>query len=701
MNLFAIAGLSCAISCIVLSLLTVVFGKTKLQRLLLCFNMVVAVWGVGLFLVGIAENEPKAILGWQIAHLGGFFIGTFFYHMVCVFCEIQRRKLIYFAYIQAILFNILNFGTNHLFTNTRFVFGIYYNDVTLLLVLGILSYLSLVFLSYVELSRFLKKTKGYKRTQTLYIIFAFMIGFVGGTSTFLPEFRIDLLYPFGNFGITLYCLIVSYAILRYRLMDIKLVFRKSMVYSLSAGILTSLFVVLVLAMTKFLSYVAGISSFAITVIAALIIAFLFNPLKNKIQSFIDKSFYKKSYDYYPTIREISRRLTSIFDLDEVFSYVGNVIYSTLGLTSIYLLLPAPGKGFEVVYHKLHKPDKHKKIHRESVHSEGQIEIRKNSEIVQYFKKSDDILVKDELPGLERKLGEEIIERINGELRPFDGEAAVPVFSDKKLILLFILGEKLSGDMFTHEDINLLNIVSNQVTIAVKNALLYKDKVHTERLASIGMMSATFAHEIRNPLTSLKTFAQLMPEKYNDEEFRDTFSKIVVREIDRINSLINDLLDFSTEKQGGRVNEFNLKLFMDEILEYIKGRLEVEKQNILIEKVYNNVKINLDGDMEKLKQAFINILNNGCQAMNGEGVLKVEIKPNARNVDIVIEDTGEGIHPDDLPKIFDPFVTTKEMGVGLGLAISKRVIEDHKGKIRVKSKLSQGTTFTVSLPMQNA
>jgi len=92
--------------------------------------------------------------------------------------------------------------------------------------------------------------------------------------------------------------------------------------------------------------------------------------------------------------------------------------------------------------------------------------------------------------------------------------------------------------------------------------------------------------------------------------------------------------------------------------------------------------------------------NGCQAMNGEGELTVKIQLNSRHADISITDTGKGIHPDYISKIFDPFVTTREMGVGLGLAISKRIIEDHNGKIHVKSQLSKGTTFTVNLPVQN-
>jgi signal transduction histidine kinase len=700
MNLFAVAGLLLGITSLLLAFVVAIYGKTKLHRIWAFFNVSVAIWGLGCFVVGKSSDESIAIFGWKFAHVGGIFVAVFFYHMVCTFCDLKRKRSIIAAYSLGLFFLFLNVATTELINKTRFVYNsLYYNDATLPFSILVSLWLLAVSWSFVDLLKYFPKTKGIKRTQTLYIILSFLTGFVGGISTFLPEFGIDKLYPFGNFTIPVYCIISTYAILRYRLMDINLVFRKSMVYSLSAGILTGLFVVIVTVMTKYLSDIAGVTSYAIMIVSALSIAVLFNPLKNIIQSFIDKSFYKKSIDYYPTIRNISRKLTSIFDLDELFSYVGDALCSTLGLATAYLLYPTPGRGYEVVYHKV--TNKNKKQKENSDESVDEKTIKKNSEIVQYFKKSDEILIRDELPGFESELGQEIIERMNSELRPFNGEAVAPVYVDKKLVLLLILGEKESGDMFTHEDINLLNIVSNQISIAIKNSQLYKDKVHTERLASIGMMSATFAHEIRNPLTSLKTFAQLMPEKYDDEEFRDTFSKIVVKEIERINSLINDLLDFSAEKESGRINEFELTSFIDDIVEYTKDRLDIDNQNILIQKVYNSASIDMYGDVEKLKQAFMNIFNNGCQAMNGEGVLTVNIKPNAKNVEISIKDTGEGIHPDDIPKIFDPFVTTKEMGVGLGLAISKRVIEDHNGKIGVNSKLSSGTKFTVSLPMPKA
>ncbi len=430
-----------------------------------------------------------------------------------------------------------------------------------------------------------------------------------------------------------------------------------------------------------------------------VIAPLLNAFRNKTRGIVTKFFYKKSYDYYATIRKVSQGLATIFDFDEIYRFVGDIILSTLKLRNIYILSAVHNGGYEVAYKKFVN-DENKKKEAISGYDKGKIKIGRRSDIVRFLKTSDDIIIRNELTGFERNLDHERIRRIKSKLESFQCAVVVPVFADKKLELLLVLGDKLSGDRFTKEDINLLNTISDQTAIAIKNAGLYKEKVHTERLASIGMMAATFAHEIRNPLTSLKTFAQLMPEKYNDAEFRDTFSQIVIGEIEKINGLIEGLLDFSSMKKSPGINNFNITDLINETVDYVKAKLEFEKREIMFEKNYGNDEIKMSGDAERLKDAFVNIINNGCQAMNAGGVLKVDMNPNGRNVDIMITDTGEGIPQEDIDKIFDPFVTTKEMGVGLGLAISRKIIEDHSGGIKVKSKLLKGTTFTISLPKQN-
>jgi signal transduction histidine kinase len=107
-----------------------------------------------------------------------------------------------------------------------------------------------------------------------------------------------------------------------------------------------------------------------------------------------------------------------------------------------------------------------------------------------------------------------------------------------------------------------------------------------------------------------------------------------------------------------------------------------------------------GDAQRLQQSFMNIMNNGCQAMGKNGILLIDINRNAQYVDVKIIDTGRGVAQEEVSNIFDPFYTTKPMGLGLGLAISKKIIEDHGGRVSVESKLSKGTTFTISIPVQD-
>ena len=217
---------------------------------------------------------------------------------------------------------------------------------------------------------------------------------------------------------------------------------------------------------------------------------------------------------------------------------------------------------------------------------------------------------------------------------------------------------------------------------------------------MGLMSAVFAHEIRNSLTSLKTFAQLFPEKYNDADFRDSFSRIVPEQIKIVDRLIKDFLDCYTKEKDDGSKGFNLTETFNESVESVKNRLRLEEKNIVIEKKYGNNAINMPGSAGMLKYAFANILDNGCQAMEGEGALKVDIETNGKFISVMIEDTGDGISSEDINKIFDPFYTTKSLGIGLGLAISKRIIEDYGGMIRVKSRLAEGTVFQISLPVVN-
>jgi signal transduction histidine kinase len=236
---------------------------------------------------------------------------------------------------------------------------------------------------------------------------------------------------------------------------------------------------------------------------------------------------------------------------------------------------------------------------------------------------------------------------------------------------------------------------------------------SDRLASLGTLSAGMAHEIKNPLVSIKTFAQLLPERYQDSDFRETFSNLIGHEIDRIDSLVNQLLRFA------RPAKPILKpLHVHEVLEkslLLIGHRLFQKDIKLTRSWEANVDT-IRADADQLEQVFLNFFLNAMDAMQRGGELSVSTQilsgeewvaamahtngdGQPREVlRITIRDTGEGIRTEDVPHVFDPFFSTKDYGTGLGLSVVHGIIQEHGGQIEVESELKKGTAFHILLPL---
>ena len=236
---------------------------------------------------------------------------------------------------------------------------------------------------------------------------------------------------------------------------------------------------------------------------------------------------------------------------------------------------------------------------------------------------------------------------------------------------------------------------------------------SDRLASLGTLSAGMAHEIKNPLVSIKTFAQLLPERYQDSDFRETFSNLIGHEIDRIDSLVNQLLRFA------RPTKPHLKpMHVHEVLEkslLLIGHRLFQKDIKLTRSWEANVDT-IRADADQLEQVFLNFFLNAMDAMKRGGELSVSTQIRTgeewvgamaqANGDgepqevlrITIRDNGEGIRSEDVPHVFDPFFSTKDYGTGLGLSVVHGIIQEHGGQIEVESELQKGTAFHILLPL---
>lgn len=216
----------------------------------------------------------------------------------------------------------------------------------------------------------------------------------------------------------------------------------------------------------------------------------------------------------------------------------------------------------------------------------------------------------------------------------------------------------------------------------------------DRLSALGELSAGMAHEIRNPLGSIKGTAEILRDGVASDDPKFEFAGILIKEVDRLNRVLEDFLSFARPApvEHGRCTPNAV----------IKDVLDLTRQQAM----RNNVEVRLDldadiqisGRCEQLKQAFLNLVLNALQAMPDGGILEISTKILKHEMEISISDNGPGIAAENRERIFNPFVTTRESGTGLGLAITQRIVHGHEGRIALQSVPGQGASFIIYLPL---
>lgn len=249
-------------------------------------------------------------------------------------------------------------------------------------------------------------------------------------------------------------------------------------------------------------------------------------------------------------------------------------------------------------------------------------------------------------------------------------------------------------------------------------LLEAEVRRAERLATVGTLAAGMAHEIKNPLVSLKTFAQLLPQKYDDPEFRESFSQIASGEIERINTLVEQLLRFARPPKPIPM-PIDLHGPVEQTLTLLAS--EIAKKSIKVITKYHETPLFVFADSEQLKQVFMNVLLNAIEALISQKEPWLEISTGTRRrwgwplaapfaklpegykqgdweAYVRIADNGPGIRESHIKHIFDPFFTTKETGHGLGLSIAHGIVREHRGSINAENRPGGGAVFTIALPL---
>ena len=230
-----------------------------------------------------------------------------------------------------------------------------------------------------------------------------------------------------------------------------------------------------------------------------------------------------------------------------------------------------------------------------------------------------------------------------------------------------------------------------------------EKQRAERLASFGSLASGVAHEIKNPLVAIRTFAELLPERFSDVDFREDFSKVVVREIDRIDNLVARLRGIASAPQQ-QTGSVDIRQPISDTLKLLRGQLEQSRTAVRFTVDDDTPFVTIDES--QLKQLFLNIFQNAIEAMGQGGELNIRVARNQSGgiswILIEVSDSGPGLPESVKDHIFEPFFTTKPTGSGLGLAICRSIVDAHRGSIRAENNRGHcGTTIVVELPAADA
>ena len=670
----------------------------SLKRLSLTFSILAwsgAGWALSIFFAYFFKDQPPMLLWGRMSFTTSGIIPASFLLFTLFFPREQRNisfiELVFLS-SPAILFFGLSF-TNQIVSSIgsgpkMFNYGPFYLSFSLYLT-------SYIIIGLLFLIRTYRHSIGIERLQVKYCLIGlfFTSFFALICNLFLPMAGISELNWLGPPFTMIMLGFTAYSIVRHRLMDINIVMKKGTTYVLLVLLLfIPLLLMSILSQILFfgkINYLFSLTVFLLIFLGAI----LFERIKHGTEKAVEQILFRNRYNYRETLGEFSRAMVTILDLQSLSKKIIETITQTMRVEKASLFLWNEEKGGYSLFES-----KNIKM------AASTPLLSKNDPLPHYLQKMGEIIIREELAkGANISELNDLIKKMS----LLEAEVSIPFISKGQLIGMINLSHKFTKDVYSHEDIELLSTLANQTAIAIENARLYKDLKRSksyirraDRLASLGTLTAGLAHEIRNPLVAIKTLTQLLSERLDDEEFRTQFLKIASGEVDRISSLVTELLNFARPSDP--------KLELEDINTILDGMIllvstETKKKRIEVIKNYSSDFPPVQIDREQIKQVFLNILINAIEATPENGKIFIKTltftKPGGEPyAQIEFTDTGSGISEEYLEDIFNPFFTTKTTGSGLGLSISNQIIQDHKGYINVESQLHKGTSFFINLPV---
>lgn len=680
--------------------------ERRLNRSYALFGCCVGLWSLCLFFCHLFSRMEDALLLNRLVHFFSVLIAISFYNFIHALLQIKGRRALHFGIAAAVVIGGLCF--------TPFIIQGMSPKYSFRLwpVPGLLYHIYFTFFSFYSyyslflVFRHFCKETGVRKEQLRCIFIALSVGFIGGSSNFAYFFNIPI-PPVGNFFVFLYVLILAYAIIRYQLMDIRIIAASTIifiaVYTVTLGV-------------PFYFYKMGFHLYALILMGVL--ATIGPSIYLYLQRRANATLLVEQRRYQSTLIQASSGMGRIKELKMLLKLIVRIVTRAVRVEHSAVYVFDQVRNAYVLG-----------AHLSSVKGDAFLdEVPVASVLVKH-------LIEVERPVLIEEVRQHIAEKPDAmmsslvvEMGGVKGVLVIPSSIENRLVGFLVLGNKMSGKLFTQDDLSVFTILANQSALAIENAQFYADMQQTqeqlfkaEKMATIGIMADGLSHQINNRLHAMGFIAGDMLDtmEMNKDQFAasslqgvfDEFKKGFGRLEENVihgRNIVQGLMKYTRKGEEG-FGPCDPASVLKSAREMLQFKIKEDRIHIVAEFPED---LRLKGNFTQLQEVFFNLIDNAYDAMmqrqdelaeeGYEPTLKISVEVRDEKAVMIFVDNGIGVKEDDMTKLFTPFFTTKlssRKGTGLGLYVIRKIVEEnHGGRIEMTSKYHQGTQFSITLPM---
>jgi len=679
-------------------------GGSVIRRRFFYFLLTLVGWSGSYFLWRVSSAEAYALLFCQWLTIFSIFIPATLFHFSLAMSGISMPWMLRVGYLSALILALLvPFGLVISGVSAKAGHQ-YWPDAGLLAPAYIAFFMLYAGLSLAVLVTGKRLHVGRRASDHLFVIFTLFVGFAGGATNFPLWYDLPL-QPFGNILVSVYLLMMGYGLLHRRITGLRADYFKAfagLILSASAALFYILLFTLYRALID--RPIDDRALAKLVILALLVSALVFwgvPRLKTRTERILDGVFRKERISGLNELHGLPTRLSDLVEEDAVLAEAGEAIAAHSGASGVAILT-------------LQSFARHYTCRFGSGRYEALTETLRlpaASPLVERLRYRVECIVFDQIYG---ELGDPFYQALVGLKREHGVSLIVPIFANHDIYGMILLGDSQSSGSWSEEQVAVLFNIGSQIGLGMRARDFERRSGEVDKLVALGTMAAGLAHEIRNPLVSVQTLVSLMDKGRSVDSLKPEFRKVLVRDVQRIESIVDGVALYSNNHKAKRIPIDVLAVLREsiEINAESAGRADVR----IVLETGGLEEVVVLADFDQLVQVFHNLIENAVQALVGTPDPFVQIGavvradgPESRRgwVEISVLDNGPGIPESIQGRIFDPFITSKDTGsresrngMGLGLAISKRIIETHEGVITVDNDSGPGACFIVSLKLAN-